>query len=129
MKSKTKSKAHYVDGFALVVPKKDLAAYKKLAQTAGKIWRKHGALDYKECVMEDPKPKWVTLTFGKMLKLKPTETAIFSYITYTSRTHRDAVNTKVMKDPLMNDPKYKDKPMPFDMKRMAYAGFKVIVSA
>ncbi len=124
-----KQNAQYVDGFVLVVPKKNLKSYQLMAKDGEKLWRKHGALDYKECIMDDAKPEWVTLTFGKMLKLKPTETAAFSYITYRNRKHRDAVNAKVMKDPAMNDPKYKNKQMPFDMKRMAFAGFKVIVGA
>lgn len=125
-------KGTYVDGFVLVVSRKNLAAYKKMAQTAERVWKKYGAIDYKECVMEDPKPKWVTLTFGKMLKVKPAETAVFSYITYKNRKHRDEVNAKVMKDPFMQPPKSKNKKkeqMPFDMKRLAYAGFDVIVGA
>lgn len=122
-----KSKVQYVDGFVLVVPKKNLAAYRAMAKRAAKVWRKYGALDYKECVIEDKKPKWVTFTFPKMVKLKPGETVWFSYIGYKSRAHRDRVNAQVMKDPFMNDPKYKDKPMPFDMKRMAYGGFTVVV--
>ena len=117
----------YVDGYVLVVKKKDLAAYRRMAQMGGKLWRKYGALDYKECVIDDPKPKHVVLTFSKMIKQKSNETVIFSYITFKSRAHRNSVNAKVMKDPIMNDPKYKDMPMPFDMKRMAYAGFKVLV--
>jgi alkaline phosphatase len=123
-----KQKENYVDGFVLVVPKKKILAYKKIAQGAAKVWRKYGAVDYKECVGDDLAPKWVTLTFPKMIKLKKGELVIFSYITYKSRAHRDKVNALVMKDPIMNDPKYKDLPMPFDMKRTAYAGFKVIVS-
>lgn len=123
-----KTHARYVDGFVLTVPKKQLAAYKKMATIGKKIWRKHGALDYKECVIDDSKPKWVTFTFPKMAKAKAGELVVFSYITYKSRKHRDMVNAKVMKDPLMKPPK-KDAPMPFDMKRMAYGGFKVLVSA
>ncbi len=119
----------YVDGFVIVVPKKNLPAYKKMATLGGKVWRKHGALDYKECVIEDPRPKHVTLTFHKAYKAKPTEVMIFSYIVFKSRAHRDQVNAKVMKDPMMNDPKYANMPMPFDMKRMSYAGFDVIVDA
>lgn len=122
-----KSKAQYVDGFVLVVSKKNLAAYKKMASMGEKVWRKHGAIDYKETVIEHSKPKYVTYTFAKAMKAKPTEVVVFSYITYKSRTHRDQVNAKVMKDPMMDDPKYKDMPMPFDMKRFCYAGFKVIV--
>jgi uncharacterized protein YbaA (DUF1428 family) len=119
----------YVDGFVLVVSKKNLPAYLKMAKQGGKVWRKHGALDYKECVIDDPRPKWVTFTFPKMVKLKPSETVVFSYIVYKSRKHRDAVNAKVMKDPIMNQYDSKKEPMPFDMKRMAYGGFSVIVDA
>lgn len=117
----------YVDGFVLVVPKKNLAAYKKMATEAGKIWKKYGALDYKECVGEDLTPKDVAVPFPKAMKAKEGETIIFSYIVYKSRKHRDAVNAKVMKDPMMD--KYKDQPMPFDMKRFSYGGFEVIVDA
>lgn len=120
----------YVDGFLLPVPKKKLAEYRLMAQKAGKVWRKYGALDYKECVGDDLHPKGgFSLFFPPMVKLKPGETVIFSYIVFKSRAHRDSVNAKVMKDPFMDDPKYKDKPMPFDMKRMAYGGFKVLVEA
>ncbi len=126
---KKNTKATYVDGFVITIPKKNLAAYKKMAKMGEKLWYKHGALDYKECVIEDAKPAWVMLPFGKMLKLKPTETAVFSYITYKNRKHRDEVNAKVMKDPAMNDPIYTKKQMPFDMKRMTHGGFKVIVGA
>jgi alkaline phosphatase len=117
----------YVDGFVFVIKKKNIPAYTKMAKEAGKIWKKHGALEYMECLMDDPKPKLITFTFGKMTRLKSGETAGFSYIVYKSRKHRDQVNAKVMKE---MDEKYedqKDMPMPFDMKRMAYAGFKTIV--
>lgn len=122
----------YVDGFVLVVPKKKLAEYKTMAQKAAKIWKKHGALDYKECLGEDMQPTMGGmnfLTFPRMAHAKTGEAVVFSYIVYRSRAHRDTVNAKVMKDPFMNDPAYKDKPMPFDMKRMAYGGFTVIVDA
>jgi uncharacterized protein YbaA (DUF1428 family) len=119
--------AKYVDGFVLVVPKKNLEAYKRIAALGKKVWRKHGAIDYKECVGEDMAPKMAKSTFPKIAKTKPGEVVIFSYIVFKSRSHRDKVNAKVMKDPLMNDPKYKDMPMPFDMNRMTYGGFEVIV--
>lgn len=119
----------YVDGFVFVVSRSKLAAYRKMATTAGKIWRKHGALEYKECMGNDMHPKFVKLTFPKLTKLKRGETVWFSYIVYKSRAHRDKVNALVMKDPFMNDPKQKDMPMPFDMNRMSYGGFNVIVDA
>lgn len=119
----------YVDGFVLIVPKSKISAYKKMAQEGAKIWKKFGALDYKECMIDDPKPPMVTFTFSKMIKAKKGETIWFSYITYKSRAHRDQVNKKVMALMEKEAKKYKDKPMPFDMKRMAYAGFKVMVDA
>jgi uncharacterized protein YbaA (DUF1428 family) len=121
-----KDKAKYVDGFLIVIPKKNVEAYKKMAKEAGKIWKKYGAIDYKECMIDDSKPEGISLTFPKLVKTKPSETVWFSYITYKSKAHRDSVNTKVMKDPAMD--KWNDKPMPFDMKRFSYAGFNVEVS-
>lgn len=118
--------ARYIDGYVLPISKKNLAAYRRMATKAGKIWRKYGALDYKECVGDDLNTKW-GVPFAKTAKLKPGETVVFSYIVFKSRAHRDRVNAKVMKDPLMNEEMYKDKRMPFDMKRMTYGGFKTIV--
>ncbi|HYG51468.1 MAG TPA: DUF1428 domain-containing protein [Flavobacteriales bacterium] len=116
----------YVDGFVIPVPKKKTAEYRKMASTASRVWKKFGALDYKECIMDDPKPPFVTYTFSKMAKMKPSETVWFSFIVYKSRKHRDSVNKKVM---AYFEKKYgKDMPMPFDMKRFAYGGFKVMVS-
>ena len=115
----------YVDGFIVPVPKKSLNAYRTMARKAAKVWREHGALDYRECVAEDVKVgKWTS--FPRSVKLKPGETVIFSWITYKSRKHRDRVNAKVMKDPRLAgmDPKT----MPFDAKRMIYGGFEVFVS-
>jgi|SRR6185369_5168574 len=123
--------AQYVDGFVLVVPKERLADYKKLAMKACKVWKKYGAIDFKECMADDLEPEMLQGTkpqFLKMTKLKPEETIVFSYVVFKSRKHRDQVNAKVMKDPFMNDPQMKENPMPFDMKRMAYGGFQVMVS-
>ena len=117
--------AKYVDGFVLAVPKKNTVKYQKIAKMASKVWKKFGALDYKECILEDPKPPFVTMTFSKMAKLKAGETVWFSFITYKSRKHRDDVNTKVM---AYFEKKYtKEWDMPFDKKRFAYGGFKVMV--
>ncbi len=117
----------YVDGFIVPVPKKKLDDYRRIARLAGKVWRDHGALDYKECVADDVKMgKWTS--FPRSVKRKPSETVVFSWISYKSRAHRDKVNAKVMKDKriakMMNP-----KAMPFDARRMIYGGFKVIVGA
>jgi uncharacterized protein YbaA (DUF1428 family) len=123
-------KGTYVDGFLIAVPKNKVAEYKKMAALGKKIWMKHGALDYKECMGEDLRPKGMGMkprSFAEAAKAKPGETVWFSFIVYKSKKHRDEVNAKVMKDPLMNDPQWKDKPMPFDMKRFCYGGFKVEV--
>ena len=114
----------YVDGFVLVVPKKKIAAYKKMATRAAMVWRDHGALAYRECVGDDLKVK-MGLPFPKLAKTKAGETVVFSYIVYKSRAHRDRVNAKVMKDKRLFEGMPKE--MPFDMKRMAYGGFKTLV--
>ena len=115
----------YVDGYVLPVPRKSTAIYRRIALKAGKIWREHGALEYRECVADDVKTGKVT-SFPQSVKLKRDETVVFSWITYRSRTHRDRVNAKVMSDPRLSgmmDPN--DTPM--DLKRMFFGGFKVIV--
>ena len=118
--------AHYVDGFVVPVPKKKLAAYWRMARKAGKIWREHGALEYFECLADDVKPGKVT-SFPQSVKLKPSETVVFSWIVYKSRKDRDQINAKVMKDPrlasMMNP-----KNLPFDGMRMFWGGFKTVVT-
>ena len=113
----------YVDGFVLPVPKRKLAAYRKLATKAGKVWMEHGALSYVECAADDVKPGKVT-SFPQSVKLKDGETVIFAWITYKSRKDRDRVNALVMKDPRMAKP---PKDMPMDPVRMFWGGFKSIV--
>ena len=117
--------ANYVDGFLLPVPKKNLAAYRRMAQKASKIWREFGALDYKECVGDDLNVK-VGTPFPRGIKTKPGEAVVFSYIVYKSRAHRDRVNAKIMKDPRIAE-LCNGKNMPFDPRRMLYGGFKVLV--
>ena len=115
----------YVDGFVLPVPKENLQTYRRIAQQAGKIWREHGALQYLEAVGDDLDVKF-GVSFKKTIKPKPGETVVISFIAFKSRAHRDKVNAKVMKDPRLA--KMMEKvPMPFDVKRMAYGGFKVLV--
>jgi uncharacterized protein YbaA (DUF1428 family) len=115
----------YVDGFVVPVPKRKVQAYVRMARTAGKVWREHGALDYVECMADDVKPGKLT-SFPQAVKLKPGEAVWFSWIVYKSRKHRDRVMAKVMKDKriaAMMDPQA----MPFDGKRMFFGGFKVMV--
>jgi uncharacterized protein YbaA (DUF1428 family) len=117
----------YVDGYVLPVPKKNLQIYRHIAQKAARIWREHGALEYRECVGDDLKVKW-GVPFPKTIKAKPGETVVFAWIVFKSRAHRDSVNAKVMKDPRMAK-MMESAPMPFDTKRMVYGGFKVMVEA
>ena len=116
--------ALYVDGFVLPVPKRNAAAYRRMARQAGKIWREHGALEYRECMGEDVKPGKTT-SFPQSVKLKPGEVVWFSWITFRSRAHRDRVNARVMKDPRIA--KIGPQAMPFDARRMIYGGFEVKV--
>jgi uncharacterized protein YbaA (DUF1428 family) len=115
----------YVDGFVVPVPKKKLAAYRSMARKAGRIWREHGALEFRECVADDVKRGKLT-SFPQAVKLKPGETVFFSYIVFRNKAERNRVNAKVMKDKRlasMMDPKA----MPFDARRMFWGGFKTVV--
>jgi len=116
---------NYVDGYVIPIKKKNVKAYTKMAKLGCKIWMDHGALDYYETVGDSLKVAW-GLSFPKMCKLKSDETAIFSFIVYKSKAHRDSVNKKVMSDSRMDMGGEK---MPFDMKRFAMGGFKVLVKA
>jgi len=115
----------YIDGFVLPVPKEKIETYRGIAEKASRIWREHGAIDYRECVLEDPNAQTM-VAFPQLANVGPDETVVFAYITYNSRAHRDEVNAKVIADPRMNeicDPN----DMPFDCKRIAYGGFTTIV--
>ena len=115
----------HVDGFVIPVPTKNLKVYRRIAREFGKVWRDHGALAFRECVADDVKVgKWTS--FPRSVKLKRGETVVWSYIVYKSRSHRDRVNAKVMKDPRMTSI-MNPKALPFDGKRMIFGGFKVLV--
>jgi uncharacterized protein YbaA (DUF1428 family) len=115
----------YVDGFVIPVPKKNLATYRRMSRAAGKVWREYGAVEYLECVGDDL-GKGKKASFPRRLRLKPGETALFSWIVYKSRAHRDRVNAKVMKDPRIE--RTMQEKMPFDVRRMLYGGFRVLVN-
>ena len=115
----------YVDGFVIVVPKRKLPAYRRMARTAGKVWKELGAVDYRECVGDDLKTKYGT-PFTKITRLKPSEAVVFSWIVYRSKTNRNRINAKVMKDPRIV--RMMEKDMPMDMKRFSFGGFKTMVA-
>lgn len=119
--------ARYVDGFVIPIPKGQLKAYRAMALAGAKVWLKHGALEYRECVGDDLQTA-MGVTFTKLTGAKPSETVLFSWITYKSRAHRDRVNKLVMKDPILSN-MMTGKKMPFDPRRMAYGGFTMIVDA
>jgi uncharacterized protein YbaA (DUF1428 family) len=114
----------YVDGFVMAVPKRNVDAYRRMARMAGKVWREHGALEYRECVADDV-PKGKVTSFPLSVKLKRGETVVFSWIVYKSRAQRDRINKKVMEDPRLSGMDMKD--APFDPKRVIFGGFKTIV--
>jgi uncharacterized protein YbaA (DUF1428 family) len=117
----------YVDGFIVAIPEANIDKYRELATDAGKLWREHGAIDYKECLAEDVKEGQVT-DFFRSVDRKDGETVVFSWITYESREHRDEVNEKVMADERMKQA-MEDTGDVFDAQRMVYGGFDVIVDA
>ncbi len=117
--------ALYVDAIVVPVQKKRLAAYRRMSRAAGKIWRELGVLDYRECIADDVKVGKRT-SFPRSVKLKPGETVVIGWMTYTSRAHRDRVAALAMKDPRLAK-LYHRKPSPFDSKRMFFGGFKTLV--
>lgn len=131
--------APYVDGFVLAIKKDKLDVYNQMASLGGKIWMKHGALAYYECLGEDMTPAQMEMpeehsdmgkmmTFPEMLKTSADEVPVFSFIIFKSREHRDEVNAKVMADPEMSPEQFKNMEMPMDMNRMAYGGFQSFVN-
>ena len=119
--------AHYIDGFVLPIPKDKIDRYRQIAEQAGKIWREHGALEYRECVGDDLDVK-DQVPFPRIIETNPDETVVFAWIVFESREHRDRVNARVIADARLAG-MAEDGPMPFDCKRMAYGGFKTIVEA
>ena len=117
----------YVDGYVLPVPEKNIDAYREMAQKAAAVWMEHGALDYKECIADDINIEGF-VPFPKVIEAKQGETVVFAYIVFKSRKHRDEVNAKAMNDPRLKEDCENEKEMPFDWKRMAYGGFKVLVT-
>ncbi|MEQ1613717.1 MAG: DUF1428 domain-containing protein [Hyphomicrobiaceae bacterium] len=115
----------YVDGFVLPVPKKNIAAYKAMSETAGKVWKEHGALEYVECIGDDVKPGKVT-SFPQAVQLKPDETVVFSWIVYENRAERDRIMKLVMEDPRLKNC-MNPKTMPFDGMRMFWGGFETLL--
>ena len=118
----------YVDGYVLPIKKKNLAAYRQMAKAGGAIWKRHGPLEYFECVLEDNKCP-MGIPFAKAIKTKTGETVVFSFVVFKSRAHRDKVNAAVMKDPKLNAIMKEGQKMPFDCTRMIYGGFKAMVEA
>lgn len=117
----------YVDGFVIPIARKNLKKYMKIAKLASVVFKEHGALEYRECAADDIKMSF-GVPFTKLAKLKPSETVVFSWVTYKSKADRDKANKKIVKDPrlaAMMDPQN----MPFDMKRMTMGGFKMMVEA
>ncbi|HSD36413.1 MAG TPA: DUF1428 domain-containing protein [Rhodocyclaceae bacterium] len=115
----------YVDGFVLPLPKKNLAAYRRMAKKAGEVWMEHGALSYVECVGDDT-PVGKLTSFPRSVKLKEDEIVVFSWVVYKSRKDRDRITKKVMADPrlaAMMDPEKS----PFDFKRIIFGGFKKLI--
>ncbi len=115
----------YVDGYVIPTSKSKIAAYKKMATWGKRMWMKHGALQYFECVADDIEPMpGCGGGFKKLVKLKPSETVWYSFIVYRNKAHRNAVNKKVMQEMSKHT---MPKSMPFDLKRMVNGGFKTMV--
>lgn len=115
----------YVDGFVLPLHTSKLDQYKAIATKAKEVWLRHGALEYREAVGDDLNIEGMT-PFTSSVRTEPGETIVFAWILYMDRAHRDEVNKKVMADPEIAAMCGPDT-VPFDVARMLYGGFRVIV--
>lgn len=116
----------YVDGYVIPVPQNSLDEYKKMAELAGSIWKEHGALEYIECAGDDLDQKEL-VSFKKIAGAHEDETVVFAWIVFESKEQRDRINQMVMADPRLAEMANPES-HPFDCKRMAYGGFRVIVN-
>ena len=115
----------YVDGFIVPVPKKNLAAYRAMARKAGKVWREHGALEFRECVADDL--AWgIATSFPRSVRLEEGEVVVLSWATYRSREHRDEVIEAARDDPWHALLDHGD--MPFDLRRVYFGGFEELLA-
>ena len=116
---------NYVDGFVLAVPTANKDTYRRVAETASKVFKENGALSVVECWGDDV-PEGKLTSFPMAVQRKDDETVVFSWITWPSKAVRDEGMKKSGDDPRMREFM---NPMPFDGKRMIFGGFQVIVSA
>ena len=114
----------YADVYLLPILERNVAAYKKLANSAGKVFVKNGALKYREYLASDLNAQGV-VPFTKIVKLKPGETIIYAEVEFRSESHRNKVMKKIFADPDLVPPPGTEKL--FDYKRMVYGGFKILV--
>ena len=115
----------YVEGFVLAVPAANKEVYRAYAAKAAPIFRDMGATRLVEAWGDDV-PEGKVTDFKGAVKAEPNEAIVFCWIEYPSKEVRDSVNDK------MNDPEVQKSfgamgEMPFDGKRMIFAGFEPIV--
>ena len=117
--------SHYIDGFVLPVPCDRLNEYKLLAESVAKIWKEHGALDYREYVGDDLKLEG-TRSFTDLVAATEADIIVFGWVVFESREARDLANNSVAADPRMAD-LVASSNSGFDAKKMAYGGFQPLV--
>jgi uncharacterized protein YbaA (DUF1428 family) len=112
----------YVDGFVVAVPTAKRETYLKHATTAAEVFKEYGALNVVECWGDDV-PEGKLTSFPLAVQRKEDETVVFSWVSWPSKSIRDAGMKKVMEDPRLTS-----LDMPFDGKRMIYGGFEVMLN-
>ena len=113
----------YIDGFVAPVLPGKREAYAQLAREASKIFLEHGAIQVVESLSDDVPHGKVTDLY-RAVAAKDDETLAFSWIVWPSKDARNAGMAKVMADERM---KPGAKEMPFDMQRMIFGGFEVVL--
>lgn len=119
--------AKYVDVYLLPIAEENISAYQEMAEKAGRLFRKHGALNYREYVASDLKVMDEITPFPGVINLEAGETLVYAAVEFESESHRNESMERIFADPEMNATMPKE-PI-FDMKRMVYGGFKILVEA
>lgn len=113
----------YLDVCIQPIPKKNVAQYRKTTKIIGQLLVKHGALSSSDFVADDKNA--TAASFPKKIKVKSGEVTIVALAEFKSKSHREQVFKKMMKDPKME--KIMSGPSFMDHKRAVIGGFKLLV--
>ncbi len=121
----------YIDGFVIAVPTANRQKFIEHAKLGDSVFVDLGATRIVECWGDDVQDGKVT-DFRRAVQAKDDETVVFSWIEWPDKKTRDAAMQTMMgwmENPETADPRMdpEKNPMPFDGKRLIFAGFQPVV--